>query len=42
MTRDDSKEIVRYPTGRLNLLQSMALLAIASFVVTVILRVFFT
>ncbi len=42
MTIDNGQEKVRYPTGRLNLLQTMALLAIASFIVTVILRVFFT
>ena len=42
MTIDNGKETVRYPTGRLNLLQTMALLAIAGIVATVILRVFFT
>jgi hypothetical protein len=41
MTLEDGKKSGRYPTGRLNLLQSMALLAVLGIVVTVLLKIFF-
>jgi hypothetical protein len=41
MSPQDGKKSERYPTGRLNLLQSMALLAVLGIVVTVLLHIFF-